>query len=184
MRNINMFQNDVTDNEDYESEIKIIEQENIEAKNLLFSTLKFDENLREKIEELFNYDPELAYSGKEHVILSKAVFKIPHSVIAFKKIKRIHEIFLEENTKKCYKLVWSRPYPKDHWNPLSQMKGARQICGDITILPNNLLIAETRGKTLMIELIFIIRDILGENIELKKLRLQDPLEILKNYKKK
>ena len=75
--------------------------------------------------------------------------------------------------------MWTRAYPKGHWNPMSTMPGARQIIGDIHVNFDNTLKLEPKTKGWMTGLIYYMMDVLGKEIKLISLEFQNPLDMLR-----
>lgn len=159
-----------------EAEIEWVNARLEQEKRRMFSLLNFEENLREKIEELFDIDFEGMLEGMEPMCFTKAVFQIKDVDQIRKKLKRLHDIDLAEDNPPHY--VWSRRYPKGHWNPASKLPGARQILAHIDLNPQqNTLEMETKTKSWMHGLIFHIMELLDKEIFLVGLEFQNPLSI-------
>lgn len=145
-----------------------------QEKERMLSVLHFDENLRGQVEDMFNINFEGLPAGKEPMFFSTAVFRIENAELAMRKIGKLPDMDIAEENG----YVWTRPYPKGHWNPMSNMPGARQIIGDIQINSDNTLRLETKTKSWMTGLIYCVMRVLGREIKLISLEFQNPLDIL------
>lgn len=162
-----------------EAEIAWVRTRLEEEKQRMFSLLNSKEDIHEKIEELFDIDFEGMLEGMEPMCFTKAVFKIRDVDQTRKKLKRLHNIDLAEDNPPHY--VWSRRYPKGHWNPASKLPGARQILAHIEINPQkNTLEMETKTKSWMHGLIYHIMEELGNEMLLVGLEFRDPLKSLRS----
>ncbi len=143
----------------------------------MLSVLNFDERLRGQVEEMFDINLEGLPAGKEPVFFSIAVFKIDDAESAMEKIGRLRDVDLTDEDKEAAYYVWTRAYPKGHWNPMSNMPDARQIFGNIQVNFDNTLQLETKTKSWMTGLIYRMIDVLGTDIELVSLEFENPLDI-------
>ena len=147
----------------------------------MLSVLNFDESIRAQVEEMFDISLEGLPAGKEPMFFSTAVFKIDDAESAMAKIGRLRDVDLEdedEDEEAAY-YVWTRAYPKGHWNPMSNMPDARQIIGDIQVNFDNTLQLETKTKSWMTGLIYHMMDVLGTDIELISLEFENPLDVFR-----
>lgn len=144
----------------------------------MFSILNFDEHIRGQVEEMFNINLEGLPAGKEHVFVSTAVFKIDDTESAMKKIESLHDVDLIEKNKNGAHYMWTRAYPKGHWNPMSKMPGTRQVLGDIQVRFDNTLKLETKTKSWMTALMYLMMNTLGKEIRLMSLEFKNPLDML------
>lgn len=70
------------------------------------------------------------------------------------------------------------PYPKDHWNPLSKLPGAKQVIGGAQIKDGHLKIdAKTRRS--LSNLRHLLEKTIGNLIEFEREEFQDVMEMLK-----
>jgi len=71
-----------------------------------------------------------------------------------------------------------RDYPKGHWNPSSNLPGAKQVVGSAEIKDNTLKVeAMTRGR--LKQLREILEQVLGGSIEFQKQEFKDVMEMLR-----
>ena len=145
----------------------------------MLSVLKFDERLRGQVEEMFDINLEGLPAGQEPMFFSTAIFKIDDAESAMEKIGRLRDVDLEDEDEEAAYYVWTRAYPKGHWNPMSNMPGARQIIGNIQVNFDNTLQLETKTKGWMTGLIYHMMDVLGTDIELISLEFENPLDIFR-----
>jgi len=143
----------------------------------MLSVLNFDESIRGQVEEMFDIHLEGLPVGKEPVFFSTAIFKIDDAESAMAKIGRLRDVDLEDEEAAYY--VWTRAYPKGHWNPMSNMPDARQIIGNIQVNLDNTLQLETKSKSWMTGLVYHMMDVLGTDIELVSLEFENPLDIFR-----
>ena len=144
----------------------------------MFSVLNFDEHIRGQVEEMFNINLEGLPAGKELIFFSTAVFKIGDAELAMRKIETLHDVDLTEKNKHGAHYIWTRSYPEGHWNPMSQMPGTRQVLGDIQVRFDNTLKLETKTKSWMTALIYLLINVLGKEIRLMSLEFENPLDML------
>ena len=145
----------------------------------MLSILNFDEHLRGQVEDMFNIDLKGLPPGKEPMFFSTAVFKMNSAELAMRKFEQLADVNLADEDKDGAHYVWTRAYPKGHWNPMSTMPGARQIIGDIHVNFDNTLKLETKTKGWMTGLIYYMMDVLGKEIKLISLEFQNPLDMLR-----
>jgi hypothetical protein len=145
----------------------------------MLSVLNFDERLRGQVEEMFDINLKGLPAGKEPMFFSTAIFKIDDAESAMEKIGRLRDVDLEDEDEEAAYYVWSRAYPKGHWNPMSNMPGARQIIGNIQVNFDNTLQLETKTKSWMTALIYRMMDVLGTDIELISMEYGNPLDLFR-----
>lgn len=156
-----------------------IQQRIQKEKERMLSILNFDEHLRGQVEDMFNINLEGLPPGMEPMFFSTAVFKMDSAELAMRKIEQLADVDLTDEDKEGAHYVWTRAYPKEHWNPMSTMPGARQIIGNIHVNFDNTLKLETKTKSMMTGLIYYMMDVLGEEIKLISLEFQNPLDMLR-----
>jgi len=144
----------------------------------MLSVLNFDEHLREQVEDMFNINLKGLPPGKEPVFFSTAVFKIDNAKLVMAKIEQLPDVDLTDEDKDGGYYIWTRAYPKGHWNPMSTMPDARQIIGNIHVNFDNTLKLETKTKGWMTGLIYYMMSILGKDIKLINLEFKNPLDML------
>ncbi len=162
------------------AQINLIKEQIRIDRDEMLSILKYDKKLIRQINDLFDINLKDVPVGKEILFFSKAVFKINDVEGAKREIERLNNIEYVDEDKKGINFLWMRPYPKGHWSPMSRISGASQILGDIRINFNNTLILETKTKSYMIKLIFYMRKVLGKEIILINLEIQNALDLIKN----
>jgi len=145
----------------------------------MLSVLNFDETIWEQVEEMFDINLEGLPAGKEPVFFSTAIFKIDDAESAMEEIGRLRDVDLTDEDEGAAYYVWTRAYPKGHWNPMSNTPGARQIIGNIQVNFDNTLQLETKTKGWMTGLIYRMIDVLGTDIELVSLEFENPLDIFR-----
>lgn len=148
-------------------------------KDRMLSVLNFDENLRGQVEDMFNINLEGLPPGKEPVFFSTAVFKIDDAESAMTKIEKLPDVDVAEENENGTRYVWTRAYPKGHWNPLSSRLGARQVIGHIQVNHDNTLELETQTKGWMTALIYHVMSVLGKDIKLNSLEFKNPMDMFK-----
>jgi len=116
-----------------------IQQQLNEEKKKMLSVLSIEESLTGKIDELFNINLEGIPEGKEPIFFSTAIFSINDAGSATTKIEQLPDVDCTEESKTGLCFIWTRAYPKGHWNPMSNEPGARQILGNIQINYDNTL---------------------------------------------
>lgn len=85
---------------------------------------------------------------------------------------------LETQTAEAFaEFSWTRPYPPNHWNPLSQLPGTRQNLGRL-VLEGACLAVEVRGKRWMLIMDDRLHRAFGRAISRGQLRIQDPMELV------
>jgi hypothetical protein len=156
-----------------------IQQRFNKEKKKMRSVLSFEESLMGKIDELFNINLEGIHEGKEPIFFSTAIFSIDDADSAIAKIEQLPDVDCTEESKTGLCLIWTRAYPKGHWNPMSNQPGARQILGNIQINYDNTLKLETKTKGWMTSLIYYIINTLGNDIRLTSLEFKSTLDFLK-----
>lgn len=72
---------------------------------------------------------------------------------------------------------WSRPYPENHWNPLSRLPGARQSLGQLKIQGATLMVS-VKGRSWMLIMNERLATTFGSGLTRGPLTVQDPAEIL------
>ena len=147
-------------------------------KRRMVSTLNIPDQLRGRVEEMFKIDFSNVPAGKEPVFFCEATFEIDGPESAMDELDDIDDIDIDEEGKDYTEYGWSREYPKGHWNPMSDMPGARQSLGHIRVCLDGTMRLETMTKSLMIGLIFKMLDVLGHDIRLTELRLENPLDMM------
>ncbi len=117
--------------------------------------------------------------GMEQVIFSKAFYK----VIDFEKVFEIFSKLYKDKVfsmdewdkeKKTLTGSFVRPYPKGHWNPLSQRPGAMQVMGHV-FLENGTLRIETMSKERLSAARKIIEPCLDDSLVFEYTEFKDPL---------
>lgn len=156
-----------------------IQQRLNDEKMKMLSVLSFEESLKGKVDELFNINLEGIPEGKEPMFFSTAIFSINDADSAIAKIEQLPDVDYTEESKTGLRYIWTRAYPKGHWNPMSNQPGARQILGNIQINYDNTLKIETKTKGWMTSLIYYMINTLGNDIKLIGLKFQNPLDFLK-----
>lgn len=156
-----------------------IQQRLNEEKKKMLSVLSFEESLMGKVDELFNINLEGIPEGKEPMFFSTAIFSINDADSAITKIEQLADVDCAEESISGLRYTWTRPYPKGHWNPMSNQPGARQILGDILINYDNTLKLETKTKGWMTSLIYYMINTLGNDIKLTSLNFLNPLDFFK-----
>lgn len=144
----------------------------------MLSVLNFDEHLRGQVEDMFNINLKGLPLGKEPMFFSTAVFKIDSAKLAMTKIKQLPDVDLTDKDKDGAHYIWTRAYPKGHWNPMSTMPDTRQVLGHIHVNFDNTLRLETKAKSWMTSLIYYMMSTLGKDIKLIDLEFQNPLDML------
>lgn len=152
-------------------------------KKRMVSTLNFPDHLRRWVEEMFEIDFSNVAAGKEPVFFCKATFEIDDPESAMDKIEELDNIDIAEEGKAYTEYIWSRDYPNGHWNPMSNMPGSRQSLGNVRVDLEGTLRLETMTKSWMINLIFRMHDVLGQDIRLTELHLENPLDLIGGGKK-
>ncbi len=147
-------------------------------KRRMVSTLNFPDHLRGRVEEMFKIDFSNMPAGKEPVFFCEATFEIDDPESAMSKIEELDDIDIAEEGRVYTDYVWSRDYPKGHWNPMSNMPGSRQTMGNIRVDFESTLRLETMTKSRMIKLILSMLDVLGQDMKLTKLHCENPLDII------
>jgi len=163
----------------FKTQVGSVQQRIQQERERMLSILNFDEHLRGQVEEMFNINLEGLPAGKEPMFFSTAVFKIDNAELAMRKIERLRDVDLTEKNKDGAHYIWTRAYPKGHWNPMSNMPGARQVIGDIQVSFDNTLKLETKTKSWLTALIYLVMSVLGKEIRLISLEFQNPLDMLK-----
>jgi len=161
------------------TQVTSIQQRIQQEKKYLLSVLKFDEHLHERVEEMFNINLESLPTGREPMIFCTAILKIDNAELAISKIEKLSDVWLADINEERVYYIWTRPYPKGHWNPISKTPGARQIIGEIQVNFDNTLTLETKTKSWMTQLIHLMIDVLDEDIRLINLEFESPLDLLK-----
>lgn len=121
--------------------------------------------------------------GMEEVVFSSAYYRVKefNVVCAFLSKWQESDLFaIEEiNEKKQYlRGVFTRRYPKDHWNPLSKMPGAFQILGDAEIKDSMLKISlKTKSDLATVRKVF--EDFIGKAIEFQREEFKNWRDALK-----
>lgn len=156
-----------------------IQQRLNDEKKKMLSVLSFEESLMGKVDELFNINLEGIPEGKEPMFFSTAFFSINDADSAITKVEQLSDIDCTEESKTDVCFIWTRAYPKGHWNPMSNQPGARQILGNIQINYDNTLKLETKTKGWMTSLIYYMINTLGNDIRLTSLEFKSPLDFLK-----
>ncbi|PNS00581.1 hypothetical protein X928_04700 [Petrotoga miotherma DSM 10691] len=161
------------------TQVTSIQQKIQQEKEYLLSVLNFDEHLREQVEEMFNINLKGFPAGEEPMIFCTAVFKIGNAELAMSKLEKLSDVWLVDiNEERAY-YIWTRPYPKGHWNPISKTPGARQIIGEVQVNFDNTLTLETKTKSWITQLIHLMIGVLGEDIRLINLEFESPSDLLK-----
>ncbi len=155
-----------------------VQQQIQQDREWMLSNLNFDEALGGKVMEMFEFDFQGLPVGKENIIFSTAIFEIDNAEIALKRLEQLDDVELIDERENAAHFIWTRAYPKGHWNPMSTMPGARQIIGDIQVNFDNTLKLETKTKSWMIALIYLMAEILGREIRLTALEFRNPLDML------
>ena len=150
-----------------------------QEKERMLSILNFDESLREKVEDMFNINLDGLPAGKEPMFFTTAVFKISDAKLATTKVEKLPDVDVTDEDKHGVHYTWMRKYPKGHWNPMSNMPGARQVIGDIQINYDNTIKLETKSKGFMTGLIYYMISTLGKDIELISLEFENPLNMFR-----
>jgi hypothetical protein len=150
-----------------------------QEKKRMLSILNFDEHLRGQVEDMFNINLNGLPPGKEPVFFSKAVFKIDNAELAMTEVGKLSDVDVTEETEEGVRYVWTRAYPKGHWNPLAGRLGARQVIGHIEIVYDNTLKLETQTKGWMTALIYHVISVLGREIKLTSLEFQNPMDMFR-----
>jgi len=145
----------------------------------MLCVLNFDEHLRGQVEDMFNINLEGIPAGKEPIFFSTAVFKIDSAELAMTKIEQLPDVDLTKEDKNGAHYIWTRAYPKGHWNPMSTVPGARQIIGNIHVIFDDTLKLETKTKSWMTGLIYYMMSVFGQEIKLISLEFQNPMDMLK-----
>ena len=148
------------------------------TKEYLLSMLNFDEKLGKQVEDLFNINFEGVPSNMEPIFFSTAVFKINDAKLTMEKMEQLPDFDLTDEDENSRSYIWTREYPKGHWNPMSNHPGARQIIGDLQINFDNTMILETKTKGWMTGLIIYLIDILENDMYLINLTFDNPLDWL------
>jgi len=148
-------------------------------KERMLSVLNFDEHLRAQVEDMFQIDLEGLPPGKEPMFFSTAVFQIDDAERAMTEIGELPDIDIADESDDRIRYVWTRAYPKGHWNPLSSRLGARQIIGHIQVNYDNTLELETSTKGWMTGLIHYMISTLGREIKLTSLEFKNPLDMIR-----
>ena len=161
------------------AQVSSVHQQIQNERERMLSVLNFDEHLRERVEEMFNINLEGIPAGKEPMFFSTAIFEIDNAELAMRNIEKLADVDLAGEDKDGAHCVWTRAYPKGHWNPMSNMIGARQIIGNIRINFDNTLKLETKTKSWMTGLIYYMMSVLGKDIKLINLEFQNPLDMLR-----
>jgi hypothetical protein len=141
--------------------------------------LSLEENLREKVDELFTINLEGIPEGKEPMFFSTAIFSINNANSTIVKIEELPDVDCTGESRTGVSYTWTRAYPKGHWNPMSNQPGARQILGDIQINYDNTLKLETKTKGWMTSLIYYMINTIGDDIKLTSLEFQNPMDFFK-----
>ena len=150
-----------------------------EAKKRMLSILNFDEHLRGQVEDMFNINLNGLPPGKEPVFFSTAVFKIDDAELAMTEVGKLPDVDVTEETEEGVRYVWTRAYPKGHWNPMASRLGARQVIGHVEIAYDNTLKLETQTKGWMTALIYHVMSVLGREIKLTSLEFQNPMDMFR-----
>src|SRR3972149_5390407 len=148
-------------------------------KERMLSILNFDKHLHEQVEDMFTINLKDMSAGQEPMFFSTAMFKIDSAEQTMRKIEQLNDINLADEEREGKHYIWTREYPKGHWNPMSTMPGARQIIGNIHVNFDNTLKLETKTKGWMTGLIYYMIKVLGKEIRLINLEFLNPLEILR-----
>lgn len=151
-------------------------------KGILETTLDFDEALRGRIGELLDISLDGVPGGMEQMCFSSAVLKIKDAEAVIKKFERFSDLHVQDEDKDGVDFVWTRAYPKGHWNPMSKEPGARQDIGNLRVSFDDTLRLEARTKSWLTGFIFYMIDVLGSGMKLIDLEFKDPMDFLKKRK--
>lgn len=116
--------------------------------------------------------------GFEPTVFSKAIYEVKDFDAASRELVKFGDFEVADEKKNYLYLVWMVEYPKNHWNPLSRMPGAKQILGGITLKENRLII-ETRTKSRLKACQEIVGELVGSQLKLLKTNFEDAADWLK-----
>ena len=125
--------------------------------------------------------------GMEPMIFSYAYYKVNdfEKIIAFfKELEEKNLLVIDKcySKKQTFIGAFVRPYPKGHWNPLSNMPGAVQILCGVEI-KNQILKIDTKTKSGLEGFRKILEESLKGIIEFERQEFEDVMEMLRKEKK-
>ena len=123
-------------------------------------------------------------NGMEPMVFSYAYYKVNNAgaVISFFKTLAKKGFFsIDESKPENFKGAFLLPYPKDHWNPLSKLLGAKQVVGGAE-LKEGILLIDTRSKTGLRKQRELVEKCLCSDITFEREEFEDVMEALKKKK--
>jgi len=121
--------------------------------------------------------------GMEQMVFSYAYYKIKDyskTLSFFKEMEKRRLFNIDSHDVESQELngTFLMDYPKGHWNPFSQMPGAKQVIGSIEI-KDGILKCEAHTKSRLVGLRSLLNESLEDAIEFEKEEYQDPLEMFR-----
>ncbi len=115
--------------------------------------------------------------GKEQVLFIEGTYFGTDFESLFNELVRWEDLDLLEEEEEYALFGWSRPYPKNHWNPFSKIPGAGQSLGEVK-LEDEVLTVSVRGKSWMLIMNHRLAEAFGSDLTRGPLDIQDPLELM------
>lgn len=141
--------------------------------DFIWAKFKYDESLSVSIRELQNVDFTGIPGDAEPLCVCLAEFKVENLDDFIRKLDESEDFILQVKYKDGIDYAWTRPYPKNHWNPNSKLEGASQFLAQLGTYNDGTLLCFTKSRGWMSRLMVVLYQMLGQNIELKKLAFKD-----------
>ena len=120
--------------------------------------------------------------GTAKMIFSTGIYAIDNPEEIIKNLSEMDCFEKESKRGQKTTFLWVRDYPKNHWNPMSQISGAKQILGDIIVEKDKLTINMKISGNLYYSRM-LIENKLGKRLKKISVEFMYPMEILKDMDK-
>lgn len=113
---------------------------------------------------------------KERLLFIEGAYFGPDFDTLYQQLLTWDDLQLLEDDEDYALFGWSRPYPKNHWNPLSILPGSRQALGEVRI-EGDMLSVSVNGKSWMLIMNARLAEAFGPSLTRGPLKVQDPLKM-------
>ncbi len=120
--------------------------------------------------------------GTARAVFSTGIYAIDNSEEIISKMSEMDCFEKESKRDQKTTFLWVRDYPKNHWNPMSKIPGAKQILGDIVVEKTKLTINMKISGNLYYSRM-LIENKLGKRLKKISVELMDPMKMLKDMDK-
>ncbi len=141
--------------------------------DFIVANFKYDISLSTQIEELNKIDLTCFPKNMEPLCVCLAEFKVESIDDFIQKLDESEDFCRNGEYKDGVDYVWTRLYPKNHWNPNSRLPGAGQFLAQLGTYTDGTLLCFTKSRGWMSRLMIVLHQMLNQEIELKKLTYKD-----------